>query len=348
MKKEQMKEIMREEMQVADDKIYDDVIAKMESCFGKLKKSDINIPLIKEIGDMSFEETVDKIIEKWANNENTDHAVKQLLVKQFVALPQHYSYVYALFSSREQSSEYTKPKKNYHEIIMGYFNTEHIDRVDLEKLLDFENLTMTEQIETDIKKQLVDAGYSKEEAQKFIREFIRFVKNRSGSGEITWEDFINKLKDLEDWFAESDFGIRVQRFSKETYWEVFFNHFDIETYEKGKSRLTFNHIYYFEAENEKARETLDDYGVYGDVPMEKMLSVIAKKWTELSDENKDAVISAIATITTTTQYVDRSRMVITNESIERITMSNADLVPQMGLRDYTITFTNGEKVCLRF
>ena len=129
---------------------------------------------------------------------------------------------------------------------------------------------------------------------------------------------------------------------------MFFNHFDIETYEKGKSRLTFNHIYYFEAENEKARETLDDYGVDGDVPMEKMLSVIAKKWTELSDENKDAVISAIATITTTTQYVDRSRMVITNESIERITMSNADLVPQMGLRDYTITFTNGEKVCLRF
>ena len=31
MKKEQMKEIMREEMQVAEDKIYDDVIASMES-----------------------------------------------------------------------------------------------------------------------------------------------------------------------------------------------------------------------------------------------------------------------------------------------------------------------------
>lgn len=51
-------------MQVAGEKIYDDVIAEMESCFGKLKKSDINIPLIKEIGDMSFEETIDKIIEK--------------------------------------------------------------------------------------------------------------------------------------------------------------------------------------------------------------------------------------------------------------------------------------------
>lgn len=34
---------------------------------------------------------------------------------------------------------------------MRYFNTEHIDRVELEKSLDFENLTMTEQIETDIK-----------------------------------------------------------------------------------------------------------------------------------------------------------------------------------------------------
>ena len=239
-------------------------------------------------------------------------------------------------------------KEQAYEIIMGYFNAAHIDRVELEKSLDFENLTMTEQIEAEIKKQLVDAGYSKKEAQNSIREFIRFVKDRSGSGEITWEDFIKKLKDLEDWFAESDFGIRVQRFSKETYWEVFFNHFDIETYENGKSKLTFNHIYYFETENEKAWETLDEYGVDGDVPTEELLSVIAKKWTGLSDEDKDAVISAIATITTTTQYVDRSRMVITNESIERITMTNADLVPQMGLRDYAITFTNGEMVCLRF
>ena len=54
MTKEQMKEIMREEMQVAEDKIYDDVIADMESCFEKLKKSEISIPLIKEFGDMSF------------------------------------------------------------------------------------------------------------------------------------------------------------------------------------------------------------------------------------------------------------------------------------------------------
>ena len=103
MKKEQMKEIMREEMQVADDKIYDDVIASMESRFEELKTSEINIPFIKEIGDMSFEETVDKIIEKWANSENTAEEIndKNVLVMRFVELPQHYSYANALFSSEE-------------------------------------------------------------------------------------------------------------------------------------------------------------------------------------------------------------------------------------------------------
>lgn len=102
MKKEQMKEIMREEMQVAEDKIYDDVIADMESCFEKLKKSEISIPLIKEVGDMSFEDTVDKIIEKWADcNENTGEEIndKNVLVMCFAELPQHYSYVNALFSN---------------------------------------------------------------------------------------------------------------------------------------------------------------------------------------------------------------------------------------------------------
>ena len=102
MKKEQMKEIMREEMQVAEDKIYDDVIASMESRFEELKKSEINIPIIKKIGNMSFEDTVDKIIEKWADcNENTAEEIndKNVLVMWFAELPQHYSYVIALFSN---------------------------------------------------------------------------------------------------------------------------------------------------------------------------------------------------------------------------------------------------------
>ena len=104
MKKEQMKEIMKEKTQIAGNKIYDDVITNMESRFEELKKSGINIPIIKEVGNMSFEETVDTIIEKWANyNENTEQAVnnKRILVMQFAGLPQHYSYVHALFSSKK-------------------------------------------------------------------------------------------------------------------------------------------------------------------------------------------------------------------------------------------------------
>ena len=53
---------------------------------------------------MSFEDTVDKIIEKWADyNENTAEEIndKNVLVMQFAELPQHYSYVIALFSSEE-------------------------------------------------------------------------------------------------------------------------------------------------------------------------------------------------------------------------------------------------------
>lgn len=35
-------------------------------------------------------------------------------------------------------------------------------------------------------------------------------------------------------------------------------------------------------------------------------------------------------------------------SIKRITMSNADLVPEVGLRDYNVEFTDGSFIGLRF
>ena len=71
------------------------------------------------------------------------------------------------------------------------------------------------------------------------------------------------------------------------------------------------------------------------------------KWTGLSDEEKDELISALS-VPTTTHYVDKSRMVILKEDIEKINRTSADLVHQVGLRNYTITFTNGENVYLRF
>ena len=67
----------------------------------------------------------------------------------------------------------------------------------------------------------------------------------------------------------------------------------------------------------------------------------------MSNQDKDEVISATNTWFVT-HYVDKSRVDITNDSIDKITMTNADLVPEVGLRDYNITFTNGEMVCLRF
>ncbi len=229
-------------------------------------------------------------------------------------------------------------------IIMGYFDKKHVNREELEKSCDFDNLTMTKDVATDISKLLSDEGYKKSESQKAISQFVRFVKSRSGTGEITWDVLIKDLKNLD--LEYSEFGIRAQNFGK-AYWEVFFDHFNIENCESGNVKLTFDHEYYYETENERAWEVLDKYGIDGDVPTEKALSIISEKWTSLSDGEKDELISAFA-VPTTTHYVDKSRMMILKEDVEKIHRTNADLVPQMGLRNYTITFTNGENVYLRF
>lgn len=231
-----------------------------------------------------------------------------------------------------------------YELIMGYFSTKNVNRRDLEASLDFENLTMRENVAKDVEKLFIDAGYKKSEAENAIEDFVRFVRVRSYSGEITWDEFIKKLRDL--YLEESDFGIRVQRFSKETYWEVFFNHFDITDYEDGNSKLTLNHEYYSDTENEKAYDVLEKHGIYTEVESH-ILSQIGHKWETFSKSDVDEVISAIATIFAT-QYVDKSRVDIMKSAIEKITMTNADLVPEVGLRDYTITFTGGDMIDLRF
>lgn len=230
-------------------------------------------------------------------------------------------------------------------IIMGYFNAKKMDRKELETALDFDNLTMREDVKKNVAKSLSDAGYKKSEAENAIKEYVCYVKSRSGSGEITWDELIKRLNDL--CLDDSEFGIRVQRFSKEAYWEVFFNHFDITKYDDGVAKLTFNHEYYWETENEKAYETLDKYGIGTNLKALETISQIAEKWDKLSDDDKDEIISAISA-STDTHYVDKSRVDITNDQIDKITMSNADLVPEVGLRDYTIRFNSGEMICLKF
>ena len=129
-------------------------------------------------------------------------------------------------------------KKEFY-IIMEYFNKKMVIREELEKLLDFENLVMEEKAASDITKLLSEVPEIESEPQRVIENFVRFVRERSGSGEITWDKFIEMLKEL--YLEDSSFGIRVQRFSKPAYWEIFFNHFNITDYEDGNAKLTFNH-----------------------------------------------------------------------------------------------------------
>lgn len=225
--------------------------------------------------------------------------------------------------------------------INGYFNSKHMDRKQLEEVLDFENLTMDEKYIPEIM-ELLQSGED-EVGENVIRNYVRFVKSRSGSGEITWDEFVARLKELS--LDLSDFGIRVQRFSKYSYWEVFFNHFDLTDYEDGNVKLTFDNKWYEDVETEIAYEFLADQDI--DTDESKIMSQIAAKWKQLSAEVKDNMISALNTIYVT-QYVDKSRMSINKDMIEKISMSGADLVPEVGLRDYYIEFVGGDIISLRF
>lgn len=225
--------------------------------------------------------------------------------------------------------------------INSYFNRKHMDREQLEAVLDFDNLTMDEKYIPEIMEQL--NADENEVGENVIKDYVRFVKQRSGTGEITWEELIARLKDLS--LEYSSFGIRVQRFSKYSYWEVFFNHFDITEYEDGNVKLTFDQKWYEDVETESAYEFLADQDI--DTEESKIISQIAAKWGQLSKEEKDNMISALNAIYAT-QYVDKSRMSLNKNMIEKISMSGADLVPEVGLRDYFIQFVGGDSISLRF
>ncbi len=232
-----------------------------------------------------------------------------------------------------------------HSIIMGYFNNKRVSREELEKLLDFENLTMEANTASEISKLLKESPEVESDPQRVIRNFVLFVRERSGSGEITWDEFISRLKKLE--LDYSYFGIRVQRFSKPAYWEIFFNHFNTIDYENGVVKLTFNQEYYEESERENAYEVLSDHDIDTDLESGNIMSQVAEKWDGLSEEDRDGMISALDAIYAT-HYVDKSRVDIMSNEIKKITMSNADLVPEVGLRDYSLELTDGSYIELRF
>ena len=77
------------------------------------------------------------------------------------------------------------------------------------------------------------------------------------------------------------------------------------------------------------------------------MSQIAEKWDGLSEDDKDNMILALDAIFAT-HYVDKSRVDILSNEVKKITMTNADLVPEMGLRDYSLELTDGSYIELRF
>lgn len=229
--------------------------------------------------------------------------------------------------------------------INSYFNKKGMDRNQLEATLDFDKLTMETQYVNDILRMLrsdkkIEPLADDEEDENVIKSYVRFIKSRSGSGNITWDEFIARLNDL--YLEESPFGIRVQRFCKNAYWEIFFNHFDIEN-----EKLTFNHFWYHDTETDNACSTLEEHGIDTGLKADKVLSQVAGKWNELANEDKDDVIAALYTLYST-QYVEKSRVMILKKDIKEIWMSNADLVSEVGLRNYHIKFNDGDDISLRF
>ena len=227
--------------------------------------------------------------------------------------------------------------------INRYFDSKHMDRRQLEAVLDFDNLTMDKKYMSEIRELF--KSNENESIEDIIKGYVHFVKSRSDSGVITWDEFMIRLDVLA--LEYSDFGIRVQRFSKPAYWEIFFNHFDITDHEDGDVKLTFNQKWYEYAETEIAYEFLSDQDIDTHSENGNIMSQVATKWDKLADDEKDNIISALNTIYAS-HYVDKSRIDIMKSSIKRITMSNADLVPEVGLRDYNVEFTDGSFIGLRF
>ncbi|MBQ2882506.1 MAG: hypothetical protein IJE43_01855 [Alphaproteobacteria bacterium] len=173
-------------------------------------------------------------------------------------------------------------------------------------LFDFEKETLRPDVYDECKKVLTvkimeeNSDYSVEtrEVQDCIKSsiayFIRWVKARSESGNITWDELVNHLHNIP--WEETEFGVRIQRFGK-AYYELHFNYMQ----DLHNGCMKFYNAEYPE------------------------------------DTDNDGCVIDMA-----------SYVAIVSDDIETIHMGYADLIYEVGLRDVTISYTNGEKVFLRF
>ncbi len=179
-------------------------------------------------------------------------------------------------------------------------------RKEFNELFDFEKETLRPDVYDECKKVLTikimeenpDYSVETEEIQDCIKSsiayFIRWVKARSESGNITWDELVSRLHNIP--WEETEFGVRIQNFGK-VYYELYFNYMQ---------DLHNGCLKFYNAEYPK-------------------------------DTDSDECVIDMA-----------SHVAIVSDDIETIHMGYADLIYEMGLRDVTISYTNGEKVFLRF
>lgn len=152
MNKEMMKEIMKNETQVAEP-MYDEVITDMEKNFNELKKLGTTIPIVGKIEDKSFEEVISMIIEKYKDCSISE---RRLIVIYFITDTQHhYSYVEALFASGNTHSQNNKIKVE-DELL-------HKDFVSRQEFINRTGVYVTPLYFEVIYKRFVDSGISADE-----------------------------------------------------------------------------------------------------------------------------------------------------------------------------------------
>ena len=132
-----------------------------------------------------------------------------------------------------------------------------------------------------------------------------------------------------------------------SYYKLYFNHFKVQKCPYGAEKLTFDCCDYYDEKRDDANCSFEQYDIEIEgKTAEEVFTQIVEKWKELSHNAREELILAVNNYLP--KDASKSRVDICSSNIEKITMTNADLVPGMGLRDYGITFRDGSYIELRF
>lgn len=150
-------------------------------------------------------------------------------------------------------------------------------RKEFNALFDFANETLRQDVYIECKKVLTtkimkenpDYLAESEEVQNCVNSgisyFIRWVKTRSESGNITWEDLRKRLHNIP--WRETEFGIRIQHFGN-AYYKLHFNYMQ----DLHNGCLKFYNAEYQEDSNKEDEDVIDmaSYVAFGSDDIESI------------------------------------------------------------------------------